>query len=361
MLWAGVGALVLIAVLCIWSKDSAFRRSLSIYDCPEGEHFSFDRTGSKSLEGVIHRLQDVSAYLDELAFFDRLKAVRKAMDSFLSHVEIVSDRRPVNAGGVPAEWVTAPGFDAKKRFLYIHGGAFCAGSPYSHRVITSRLSEVTGCAVLAIDYRLMPEHKRIASVLDCRSAYNWILDYGPDDNDSEVENVFVGGDSAGGNLTLSLIAWIRDSGGRAPDAAVALSPITDMALDAPSIEANRDTDIILKSLFKLINMAPRPLYRLFTRFASGVPNSNPLVSPLLGDLSNLPPTLIQVSESEMLLDDARRYVNKTVASGSIAVLQLWESMPHVFQIFYPELSPATQAFDEIGKFCAKYSSAALKS
>ncbi len=130
---------------------------------------------------------------------------------------------PANAGGVPAEWVIAPGADSDRRVLYIHGGGFVTGSPQSHRTITSKFSEVSGCAVLAIDYRLMPEHHHSDCVEDCRTAYRWILGNGPD-GAGEIRQLFIGGDSAGGNLCLSLIAWIRDKKLRAPEAAVALSP-----------------------------------------------------------------------------------------------------------------------------------------
>ena len=148
---------------------------------------------------------------------------------------------PADAGGVPAEWVLAPNADPQRRLLYIHGGAWTMGSPTSHRRLTAKFSEVANAAVLAIDYRLMPEHPRLAGIEDCRTAWRWMLDHGPD-GAAPASAMFVAGDSAGGNLTLSLIAWVRDQGLRAPNAAVALSPATDATLGSPSLKGNLDTD-----------------------------------------------------------------------------------------------------------------------
>jgi monoterpene epsilon-lactone hydrolase len=256
---------------------------------------------------------------------------------------------------VPAEWVLAPGADSAKRLLYIHGGGFIIGSPKSHRTITSKFSEITRCAVLAIDYRLLPEHKHMDSVEDCRAAYHWILDNGPD-GPEPIQQLFMGGDSAGGNLVLSLTAWVRDQNLRAPEAVVALSPLTDSTFSGASINSNEATDVMLAPVLKPLKMLPRFLQSWWVVLAHRMRPSNPIVSPLLGELSNLPPILVQASEAEMLLDDARRYVYKACASGSQVKLQTWPDMVHVWQIFYPELPQAGEAWVEIEKFLKPYSS-----
>ncbi|MEZ7985196.1 MAG: alpha/beta hydrolase, partial [Pseudomonadales bacterium] len=241
-----------------------------------------------------------------------------------------------------------------RRFMYIHGGAFYVGSARSHRVITSKLSEITNSAVLAIDYRLMPEYSRMAGVEDCRTAYDWMLEHGPL-NKTKASAVFVGGDSAGGNLALSLLAWLRDTQRRLPNAALALSPVTDARMQSPSIERNLDTDILLKPLAKGLRKFPRPLLMAAKWLFTGRSPTDSVVSPLHGDLSGLPPILVHVSDHEMLLDDGRRYVNKAAASGTAAVLQRWQHVPHVWQIFYPYLPQAVEAFDEIEGFFKRYS------
>ncbi len=355
MLFWEIVSLGILVTLLKQSRRAALRQSLRRYDYASGEYFPIDPEDIDDLSSIISRLQSVSSSMTKLSFEKRLSAVRGAMDSFFADAQITSDVKIVDALGVQAEWVQAGNIDPRKRFLYIHGGAFCAGSPSSHRSITSRLSEITCSAVLSIDYRLMPENSRHDSMCDCRTAYQFLLDNGPDGK-TPAETMFIGGDSAGGNLALSLTAWLRDSERRVPDAVVALSPLTDSNLDSPSFTQNYASDVILKTLLQLLNRIPRLLYGLFFFLLNKIPIHNPSVSPLLGDLSNMPPLLIQVSDSEMLFDDARRYVNKATEAGSPVKLQQWQAMPHVFQIFHPDLRSATRALDEIAKFCQTHSS-----
>jgi len=280
---------------------------------------------------------------------EMLQFTRNFMEEVPAGREFDCEFRPVVAGGVPAEWVLAPGADPARRLLYIHGGAFIAGSPHSHRTITSRYSAETQAAVLAIDYRLMPENRRKHGIEDCRAAYRWILQNGPDGS-SEPRRLYVSGDSAGGNLSLVVCAWARDQGLRKPDAVIALSPLTDSAYASPSLRGNLQTDTMLGPLFGALMKIPKPLLAWIYFFETRFRQVDPEVSPLRGDLGNLPPTLIQVSEAEMLLDDARRYVNKARAAGSPARLQSWAGLLHVWQIFNPEVPEAVQAFGEIAAF-----------
>jgi acetyl esterase/lipase len=215
------------------------------------------------------------------------------------------------------------------------------------------MSAKARAAVLSIDYRLMPEHRRRDGILDCRSAYRWILENGPDGERGAPSALFVAGDSAGGNLTLMLTAWARDAGLRAVDGAVALSPATDGTMSSPSIARNLATDAMLGPMFGRIARVPRAVLLLFTWLSNRINPSDPLVSPLFGDLSRLPPTLIHASETEMLVDDARRYANKARAAGSDVTLQTWHGMVHVWQIFVATLPEAQQAFEQIGAFCER--------
>ena len=156
---------------------------------------------------------------------ERLRRMREAADAMADGVDFGVAFTPADAAGVPGEWVRASGADPDRRLLYIHGGAFTLGSPKSHRAITSKLSKIAGASVLAIDYRLMPEHRRLDCLADCQKAYRWVVDHGPE-GAAPARALFVAGDSAGGNLTLALVAWVRDAGLRPPDGAVALSPLT---------------------------------------------------------------------------------------------------------------------------------------
>lgn len=267
-----------------------------------------------------------------------------------------SEFRTTDANGVSAEWVLADGADSNRRLLYIHGGGFQFGSPKSHRTITSKFAEITGCAVLSIDYRMLPENRIADGISDCRSAYQWMLENGPH-GPAPARQVYVAGDSAGGNLSLSLIAWVRDQKLRSPDAVVAMSPLTDATLSASSLRSNEATDITLKPLIAPLNRIPFVVRIWLLALLNRARPANPALSPLLGQLSDLPPTLLQASESEMLLDDSRRYFCKAYAAGSPVVLQTWANAVHVWQMFDPELPQARSAWREIEKFLAQHSKA----
>ncbi|MFV0277492.1 MAG: alpha/beta hydrolase, partial [Parahaliea sp.] len=237
----------------------------------------------------------------------------------------------------------------QRRLLYIHGGAWLAGSPVSHRSVTDKLARLTGCAVFSLDYRLMPENSRRDGIEDCREAYRWIRHHGPG-GESEAVFVAVAGDSAGGNLTLSLVAWIRDVGLPQVNAAVALSPATDGALDAPSLVQNLPTDPMIGPNFGYLTRIPRPLLWWSNWLTTRYMPSDPTVSPVRGDLGGLPPILLQVSEAEMLLDDSRRYALRAQQAGSPVELQSWPHMVHVWQIFNPELPEAEEALVRVAQF-----------
>ena len=332
-------------VAMVWLRGE----SLQGLDQRTGERFSNGDAPGPELRAVVARLGEFQSVLKGVPLRERNAVLRKTMDEMFDDRSFDARFVPVDAGGVRAEWVLAPGADPSRRTLYIHGGAFMMGSPRSHRTVTSRFSALTGGAVLAIDYRLMPEHPRRAGIDDCRSAYRWLLDHGPD-GAAPASAVFVGGDSAGGNLTLSLLQWVRDQGVRAPDAAVALSPLTDATLASPSMRANVHSDPMLGPLFGPMARVPRWLLLWMGWLQTRIRPCDPLVSPLRGDLSRLPPVLLQASEVEMLFDDSQRFVNRAQAAGSPVRLQRWNHMVHVWQIFNPELPEAEQALAEIGKF-----------
>jgi monoterpene epsilon-lactone hydrolase len=358
-----VGAILVGLVLALLAFMFT-RDSLSKYDLPEGRRFSpADATAvaasAAAVKALNKRLRGASGPLEKMPWKQRILAMRETMDSFFSNSDIASQIIPVDAAGVPAEWVVAPGADSSRRFLYIHGGAFMAGSPKGYRVLTDKLSAITNSAVLAIDYRLMPENTRLACVEDCRTSYDWMLENGPQGPDADTLEfptaVFVAGDSAGGNLTLVLLAWARDNQRRAPNAALALSPVTDSRYTSPSIRGNLNSDVILKPLAKRLAWVPGFMIGLAARFMAGHRASDPVVSPLLGDLAKLPPLLVLASDCEILRDDGRRYVNKAVEAGTDATLMLWDNVPHVWPIFYPDLPEAAEALEQVDGFFKRHS------
>lgn len=281
---------------------------------------------------------------------NRLQAMREAMDAMGDNVDLDGVTiTPVDAGGVPSEWVVAEGADPDRRLLYLHGGGFTLGSPKSHRAITAKFSRMAGLSVLALDYRLVPENRRLDCLTDCQLGYRWILDNGPQ-GQGVTKTLFVAGDSAGGNLTLAVIAWARDEGLRPAEGAVALSPTTDATFGSPSMVTNLTTDHMLGPALGRIARLPRWLLSWFTLLTSRVHPCDPRISPVHGDLASLPPTLVHASEAEMLLDDARRYVNKATEAGSEATLETWHHMLHVWHAFEQQLPEAQEAFEHIGRF-----------
>jgi acetyl esterase/lipase len=342
-------------VLLLWVLGLWFGRGadLSAYDHPvDAEGFeSVSSPGGPSREHrqAVSEIQAMGGQVKGMSRKERLQFTRDFMEQVPSGKEFNCEFVAVDADGVPAEWVLAPGVDGSRRVLYIHGGAFIAGSPNSHRTVTSRFSEVANAAVLAIDYRLMPENQRVDGIEDCKTVYRWMLEHGPG-GAAPASRVFMGGDSAGGNLSLHIASWIRDEMLRAPDAVVVLSPLADCTYSGPSIKSNLLTDIMLGPLFGVLLKIPKPILGWIFVLENRFRQSNPIVSPVFGNLSDLPPILVQVSEAEMLLDDARRYVNKARAAGSPVRLQSWPGLLHVWQIFHPEVPEARDAMVRIGQF-----------
>lgn len=342
--------LALLAALHFWLGHG---EDLSVYDHPVenggGESFGNPAGPSTGHQGVVAAIEARRSEIESLSIGGLIRYVRRFMEEIPAGKQLKSEFVPLERDGIHGEWVLAPGADPCRRVLYLHGGAFFAGSPHSHRSMTSHFSEVTGAAVLAVDYRLQPEHRRSDGIEDCRRAYRWLLENGPD-GPTTLSTLFIGGDSAGGNLALVVSAWARDEQLRMADAVVAFSPLTDCTFLAPSIRENADKDTLVKPLFGPLMKTPRFLLRWVTFLSNRRRPVDPEVSPVFGDLSGLPPTLLQVSETEMLYDDVRRYANKARAAGSPVFLQSWNGLLHVWQLFYPEVPEAGAAWKQVSAF-----------
>jgi monoterpene epsilon-lactone hydrolase len=341
---------LIVIILLLWAVTRFYLKGedLRPYDQPIQAPFK-QGPASADHKAVIEALGGFSEEVVGVPRKKKLKIMRDYMDGFGDDVAFEGDIIPWNDGVIKGEWLIAPGADTTRRMLYIHGGAWVMGSPRSHRAITARFAKMIGGAVFSLDYRLMPESQRISGIEDCQYAYRWLLDNGPNGPEA-AKLAYVAGDSAGGNLTLALIAWIRDRGLRAPDAAVALSPATDGTFNSPSMKTNIATDHMLGPEFGKLNRVPKWMLLWFNWFNYRIPPSAAVVSPAFGDLSRLPPVLVHASEAEMLLDDGRRYVNKAQAHGSPALLQTWPDVVHVWHIFEDSLPEANEAFEQIHQF-----------
>ena len=346
--------LLLLLVLSLAYIAVAWRApDTSQFDHPEPSLVMAEHEVSDEHHKVVEKLRDYHGQ----PVTTSIKQMRRRFEEVFA-TEVDLEIKPVSVHGMDAEWVLAPGADANRRLLYIHGGAFMVGSPRTHRYITSEISRRTGLSVLAIDYRKQPEFKTIHCHEDARLAYDWILANGPNGL-AATDALFVAGDSAGGNLTLAVIAWARDNGRQSANGAIALAPVTDVTLSNPSWEENRRTDHFLgPSLGRLLKI-PAIVRQIMSRRTGGLPANHPHLSPLFGKLNGLPPTLIQVSKHEMLYGDAKRYANKATHEGSDVVLQVWPKLVHVFQGF-GNLPETQHAFDLIAKFVEEHSVATNK-
>jgi acetyl esterase/lipase len=246
----------------------------------------------------------------------------------------------VSASGVDSEWIAPANAAKHKAILYFHGGGFRLGSVTSHRDLIARISEASGCRVLAINYRLAPEHRFPAPLEDALAAYRWLLDQG-----LKPEYIAFAGDSAGGNLALASLLSLRERGLPLPAAGVLMSPWTDLAATGASYTSRSDVDPIHQ----------RPMIVALAKSYLGDDGDpgNPLVSPLYADLTGMPPLLIQVGNRETVLDDSTMFADKARAAGIDVELQVWDGMIHVFQMFGEELAEARQAIDSIAKFLDK--------
>jgi epsilon-lactone hydrolase len=224
----------------------------------------------------------------------------------------------MSLGGVATERLAAAGASSAHAILYIHGGGWVTGSPASHRPLTWRLAEQTGVPVYAIDYRLAPEHPFPAGLEDCLAAYRALLDKG-----LVPGAIVIGGDSAGGNLTLALALKLKAVGLPQPAALVCLSPATDMEAPTPSRMENRQSDAMFDH---------RSFATIAKHYCPGRDPGDPLISPRRGDPAGLPPTLFQVSGAEMLRDDSVLMAEKMRSAGVDVTIEIWPKVAHVWHI-----------------------------
>lgn len=265
-----------------------------------------------------------------------LEERRATMDSFGSEVGDRAQVTPVDAGGVPGEWVVAPEADDDRVVLYLHGGGYCMGSPSSHRRLVAALSAQAEARVLSLDYRLAPEHPYPAAVDDAVAAYRWLVAQG-----IPATRIAISGDSAGGGLTLATLLALRDAGDPLPAAGVPLSAWADLEGTGETMKTKADVDRMIR---------PDRLKETADWYANGADLRQPNLSPLHGDYAGIPPLLLQVGGAEVLLDDSVRVSERARAAGVDVTVEVWDDMPHVFQAFTGLLPEADDAIAKIGEF-----------
>jgi len=243
----------------------------------------------------------------------------------------------VDAGGVPGEWSIVPGSDVSRVLLFFHGGGYCSGSIRSHRRMASEAGRAARISTLAIGYRLAPEHPFPAALDDALAAWRFLRR-----RDIAAAHIAVGGDSAGGGLTIALINKLRDAHEELPACSWLASPWTDLTMSGSTLVTKDAVDPLIHKAY-LNELADAYL-------PAGLDRKDPRVSPLYSDLSGFPPTLIQVGSCETLLDDATRFTAVAGAADVAVTLEIWPDMFHAWQMWNARLEPGRRALANAGAF-----------
>jgi epsilon-lactone hydrolase len=263
---------------------------------------------------------------------------RERLDAIGSTSPVATDIRleATDANGVAAEWSLAPGSDPSRVLLFFHGGGYCSGSIVSHRGMVTEVGRSARVRTLAVAYRLAPEHPFPAALEDARAAYGFLLDHG-----IAAPRIVVGGDSAGGGLTLALMTSLRDAGERLPGCAWLVSPWVDLQMTGASLAEKANVDPLISKPY---------LEELASAYLAGADPANPLVSPLNADLAGLPPLLVQVGSAETLLDDAVRIAQRAGAADVRINLEIWPHMIHAWHLWATQLEEGRRAIASAGAF-----------
>lgn len=289
---------------------------------------------SPQLQSVISMLRSMNVEGRDIP----IEQSRAAFDGIANMFVLPSDvkHEAVDVDGTPGEWISVKGTTGDTTILYLHGGGYVIGSINSHREMISRIARAAKVRALAIDYRLAPEYPFPAAVEDATKAYRWLLR-----QSVPPERVIVAGDSAGGGLTVALLLALRDAGDPLPTAAVCISPWTDLEITGESMVTKKDVDPMIR---------PDDAKWGAERYYGSADPRNPQVSPIHADLSGLPPLLIQVGTSEVLLSDSARLAERATSAGVDVTLEEWEEMVHVWHFFAFMLPEGQQAIERIGEF-----------
>jgi monoterpene epsilon-lactone hydrolase len=286
---------------------------------------------SQELQGLLENIRAAGSFDGDLM---ALRKMTSRAPAYPKPDDIAWE--PVDAAGVPAEWVTPEDCEPGRAIVYFHGGGYSTGTIESARALSSHLARATRARLLAVNYRLAPEHPFPAAVDDGVAAYRFALSAG-----NEPEAVAVCGDSSGGGLALATLIALRDLGDPMPAAGVCFSPWTDLTLSGTSLQANRDSDPMVS--------APT-LGLMADAYLGDLDRRSPTASPLFADLAGLPPLLLQVGSSELLFDDTTRFVERAEEAGIDVTLEVWEDVFHVWHAFADLLPEARDAIAGVGAY-----------
>jgi epsilon-lactone hydrolase len=250
----------------------------------------------------------------------------------------------VDAGGVPALWVSAPGVSSDRTLIHFHSGGYVMGSPHGYREFAYRLSRAADARVLLPDYRLAPEFPYPAPLEDGVSAFRWLASQVP------AAQIVAVGDSAGGGMNLAVLLSLRDAGDTLPAAAVCISPLTDLAAEGDSYANFPDRDPVIS---RELAVGMGIVYIGEDR----TPKGTPLASPLYAELHGLPPLFVVAGDAEALYSDSTRLVEKIKAAGGEVELLVGHDLLHIYPLFASILPEGQEAIERIGTFVQQHTPA----
>jgi monoterpene epsilon-lactone hydrolase len=264
--------------------------------------------------------------------------LRAAFNELMSHVPVPPDieQRPLTFGGIEAIEVTVQGSTSEHVILYFHGGVYVIGTAIATVPLVGDLARRSGTRAISLDYRLGPEHPYPAAVNDARAAYEALLAQGV-----SPDQIALAGESAGGGLVVTTMLALRDSGIPLPSCGFLMSPYVDLTLTGETLGTLAELDPVL---------TPVGLRTRVPDYVGRADAADPLISPIFGDLSGLPPLLIQVGTHEVLLSDALRLAERAALADVAVTLDVTPGAPHVFQGFAGLLDEAGAALDRAATF-----------
>lgn len=267
-----------------------------------------------------------------------LDVQRPLMEQLMSAHALPPDVRTTGAvlGDVPVTVIDVDGTDPSTVLLYLHGGAYALGSASAASGLASELSRRAGVRAMSVEYRLAPEHPFPAALQDTLAAYRALLARGV-----PALRVVLAGESAGAGLAVAMLLAIRDAGLPLPSAAVLLSPWGDLTLSGKSLQSKADADPVLTAA---------ALHRRAIDYLAGADAADPWASPVLAELTGLPPLLIEVGSNEILLDDACRLASAAARADVAVTLTVTPGVGHVFAAFAAVLDEGVAALDRAGAF-----------
>jgi epsilon-lactone hydrolase len=284
-----------------------------------------------------------TSFVDSETSIPRLREEVERGAGFFGKLPHGFELQPVSINGLNAEWMFPPDGPKDRAILYFHGGGLVVGSVRAHRSIVAKFVKGSEAPALVFDYALAPEHPFPEGLNDSIAAYKYLLAEG-----IKPAKIVFAGDSGGGNLCLATMLALKDKRIPLPAAAVVLSPWTDLKNSGESLTTNAELD----------TLCWKDAQEVFARYYAGENDpGQPLISPLYGDLSGLPPLLIYTGSDELLRDDSTRFAAKARDAGVDVTLRIGAGLFHCYPACSPLFPEAKQAMSEICTFIKMHAGA----